>query len=321
MISSVTGLLCLLGFALSQGLRDAFFGNVFQSVSFFIVAALAFGLATLVFGLLTLVRRPADFRMLVAHPVTFVALNVTTAIAWLSFFFGLKHLEPAVAATLYNGSGPIAVLLFGALQWTTAAERVRSETVCYVGIALALAALAYVVLSGRSGLPVSNPIVVAIALLTVVGGGITIAASHLIARQLNDLGVGSNALMGTRFIAAFWAALVIGTMMGDLSKPAEPEALPVLAGTAFGLIAIPSFLLQLGIARASPLTVNVMRALGPVCVFAIQQFDGRLAFSTATFLCVLAFSGFATLASFLRAYAEIRQCQSAPVAPSITAIR
>ncbi len=42
---------------------------------------------------------------------------------------------------------------------------------------------------------------------------------------------------------------------------------------AFALIAFPSFSLQLGLARASPLAVNNMRALGPVFVFGVQQFD------------------------------------------------
>ena len=39
MSSSAIGLVFLLIFALSQGLRDALFGNVFQSISFFLVTA------------------------------------------------------------------------------------------------------------------------------------------------------------------------------------------------------------------------------------------------------------------------------------------
>ena len=40
MASAWLGLGCLLVFALAQAVRDAFFGNVFQSTSFFLVAVL-----------------------------------------------------------------------------------------------------------------------------------------------------------------------------------------------------------------------------------------------------------------------------------------
>ncbi len=50
-------------------------------------------------------------------------MNVTTAIAWLCFFHGLKQLEPAVVATLYNGIRPIAVLMTQARGWS--ANRTR----------------------------------------------------------------------------------------------------------------------------------------------------------------------------------------------------
>ena len=82
-------------------------------------------------------------------------------------------------------------------------------------------------------------------------------------------------------------------------------ALPLLAIAAFGLIVIPSYSLQLGVARTSPLAVNVMRSLGPIFVFAAQQFDGRLRFSGATLSCILVF--FATLTSTLRGWAEARR--------------
>jgi hypothetical protein len=115
MSSSAIGLACLLVFALSQGVRDALFGNVFQSVSFFLVAALAFGTSTLCLSGLALLRQPKDFERLVRSPLMFAALNATTAVAWLSFFFGLKYLEPAVVATLYNGLGPLTVLALSSL--------------------------------------------------------------------------------------------------------------------------------------------------------------------------------------------------------------
>ena len=47
---NLSGLLFLTVFALSQAVRDTFFTDIFQSVSFLFVAALAFGMSTLLFG-------------------------------------------------------------------------------------------------------------------------------------------------------------------------------------------------------------------------------------------------------------------------------
>jgi hypothetical protein len=52
------GLTCLFLFVLSQGLRDTYFGSLFQSVSFFFVASLAFSLSCAVFIGTSIVRRP-----------------------------------------------------------------------------------------------------------------------------------------------------------------------------------------------------------------------------------------------------------------------
>jgi drug/metabolite transporter (DMT)-like permease len=183
MPSSAVGIGCLLLFAVSQGVRDAFFGNVFQSVSFFLVATLAFTTSTVCFSVLALLQRPRDLRKLFGSPAMFAALNVTTAGAWLSFFFGLQHLEPAAVATLYNGVGPLVVLALAAFGWAKGQIMPsRAERLCYAGVAAALAALAVVVLTNRSGLLQSSVITRAVALFAVIAGGITIAISHMIAR-------------------------------------------------------------------------------------------------------------------------------------------
>jgi drug/metabolite transporter (DMT)-like permease len=300
-------------FALSQGVRDALFGHVFQSVSFFLVAALAFGAPTLCFSSLAFMRQPKDFERLAASPAAFAALNVTTAGAWLGFFFGLKHLEPALVATLYNGIRPLAVLALGGLAWAQERSGTSSgERLCYYGIAGALAALVLVVLTNRSGLPMANLLVQGGALLAVAVGGATIAVSHMIARGFNNRGVGSDAVMGTRFLLTLCISVGAEAAIGEATMRPQLAAVPLLALTAFAVITIPSFMLQLGIARASPLTVNIMRSLGPVSVFAVQQFDGRLRFSGATLVCISGFCVFAIAASVLRAWNEVRVASGGP---------
>jgi len=136
---------------------------------------------------------------------------------------------------------------------------------------------------------------------------VLIAVSHMIARRLGDHGIGSVPLMALRFILTLAIAILAEFALDQQYSLPGAEALHLLAAIAFGLIVIPSLFLQLGIARTSPLTVNVIRALGPTFVFAAQQFDGRLQFSGATITCIFAFVFFATFTSLVRGWSQARQ--------------
>ena len=116
MPSALFGLGCLLVFAVVRAVQDTFFGNVFQSISFFIVASLAFGLSTAVFGAWAWHHNSKEVRALINQTRLFIALNATTAVAWIMYFFALKNIEPAIVNTLYTGIGPIAVLVLAQLR-------------------------------------------------------------------------------------------------------------------------------------------------------------------------------------------------------------
>ncbi|MGI9381704.1 MAG: hypothetical protein ACR2PO_00995 [Methyloligellaceae bacterium] len=308
MASSITGLLCLAVFALSQAARDAFFGSLFQSVSFLAVAILAFAATVIVFAGWAGLRRPGDIRTLLADKRSFSALNVTNAAAWIAYFFALTHLEPAIVNTLFVGVGPLAVLVLMRLGNAMAppVRLGRVERAAYAGVLASLVALVFVSILGRSGLGALDFATNAIALLSVVVGGVLVTVSHMIARRFSDRGVGSDAVLGMRFLLAAVLAIACELAFGQPSLRPAPDAIPWIAGAVFVLIVIPSYFLQLGITRASPLAVNVMRSLGPVFVFAAQQLDGRLTFSGPTLACILVFAACTLLSSVARGRAEIR---------------
>ena len=297
----------MLVFAVAQALRDAYFGNVFQTTSFLVVAVLSFGAMTLIFGGISVITKPDQLRLLWVHRRAFIWLNVTTALAWMGFFFALAHAEPAVVTTLYTGIGPLAAVVLSSKGWWSH-ERTRTSTAeraGYLGVALALVATGAVSILGFSGLT-EQPLHLRVAAVgAAAAGGVVIVISHGIARQLNDVGAGSDTLTGGRFMLALGLAACLELGFGDASMRPTADRLPLLAAAAFLLIALPSFSLQLGIARTSPLAVNVVRALGPVFVFAIQQLDGRLAFSGATLACVALFVVSALWVFALRSRAEM----------------
>ena len=62
------GPLLVLIFALSQSVRDVYFGSMFQHFDFFLIILLAFSWSTVIFVAVTLIRAPSDFAKLRAQP-------------------------------------------------------------------------------------------------------------------------------------------------------------------------------------------------------------------------------------------------------------
>ena len=133
------GPLLVFGFVLLSAVRDVYFGHVFQSVGFLKVVLIACTICTLFFLIVSGLR--GALSVLKGNLGIVVAVNVTTAVAWISYFFALTHISPAVANTLYSGIGPIAILLLEADGWRIVPRGPvrRGEAIFFVGIALSLA--------------------------------------------------------------------------------------------------------------------------------------------------------------------------------------
>ena len=89
------------------------------------------------------------------------------------------------------------------------------------------------------------------------------------------------------------------------------DHLATLSLAATALIVLPLFILQVGIAQTAPLTAHVIRALGPVCVFALQQIDGRLVYSTPTLVCILVYSAAAIASNLAHGWRDERPMPAA----------
>ena len=192
-MASLLGPAFILTFCVSQAFRDVYFGHVFQTVDFFLVILIAFMLSTVIFTAIARVRTPGEFGKLRRHGTTVLAINLTTALAWSCYFFGLTYIEPSIVNTLHSGMGPLTVIAlaaFGAPLAQTGAVR-RVEYLGYAGMALALIGLWWVVLADASGLANASPMtnLAGLALLFVSGASITV--SLLYCKRLHDAGVGA----------------------------------------------------------------------------------------------------------------------------------
>jgi len=299
------GPILVLIFTLSQSFRDVYFGSAFLRFDFFLIILLAFSWSTVIFATTTLIRAPSDFAKLRAQLEPTVAANVTTAVAWTSFFFALTHVDPAICNTIHSAMGPLTLVILGARGVALAKPGTigRVEYAGYAGIAVSVAALWWVVIGGYSGLALTNLATSAAGLVLLSVSGISITISLLYCKQLQDCGIGADAVTAARYLLLI---LFAGTMVlwRGSSHGVDTWRFTMLSATTTLLIVLPLYAFQLGIGRTTPLTAQVIRALGPFFVFALEQLDGRLHYSLPTLACILVYSASVIVSNIARGWSD-----------------
>ncbi len=300
------GPILVLLFCASQAFRDVYFANVFQGIDFFVVIALAFLPATLVFAAVTMLRKSDELARMRAEIPAFIWMNVLTAVAWTSYFFSLKYLQPSIVNTLHSGAGPLTVVALAAfgIHIARPSPMRRVEYLCYAGIALSLFFLWWVVLADRSGLQIEGPIVTLAGLVLPLVSGTAITISSLWSKRLNERGIGADAVTAGRYLLIVVMALCV-VIFGDrptgLSTATE---FAIVLGAAAILIVLPLYALQLGIERTAPLTAHTIRALGPVMVFGMEFADARVSYSGLTLAGIALYSFFVIASNFVRGWQD-----------------
>ncbi len=284
------GFLASLVFTAMAAVRDVYFAGVFQEVSPLLVGVVAFSLCSIVFLPIALVRSPASVGRLLRRPRELVWVNATTALAWIAFFYALRMTEPLLVQVLFSG----IVCLDGH-------DRSRGERVGHWGLMATMAPAAAVVLAGLSGGP---PQPFGFALLGVVlalFAGFSISVSTMLSRRLNDAGIDPTALVALRFLGATLMAAALTLPAGQrLAAVAARETILGVAGASLLLMVVPIYVNQVGIALASPLTVRVALAVGPVLIFVLQLVEGRLSSSPYSLTCAVLYGVVAITAAVLR---------------------
>ncbi len=305
--SSTIGLWLLIGYALSQGIRDVYLAGAFGAIGFFDLVLLAFTGATLFFSTCLFVASPAEFGALRREWRNLLAVNLTTAVAWLCFFGALNLLEPTVVSTVFSGVAPAGVALL-ALFGLQAAGNVRAgatERLSHMSIVVALVFLAWVVLSGRSGLADVSVGKGLLSLLLAAFSGVTIVAETVFAKRMNDAGISATGVLALRFVLialiggvavfAFGNTELTGVSANDIATTATKILVLMVA---------PLYLVGKGLALTSPLTTGVVAAFGPTIVFLMQVIEGRIPTSIWVLAATVTYSVFTCTSLFLRATKE-----------------
>jgi drug/metabolite transporter (DMT)-like permease len=311
------GLAASLLFVGLASVRDVYLAGLFQRVEPLALAALAFGLCSALFLPGALLRHRASLRELARRPGVLLGVNLTTALAWVSFLLSLRLAEPLLVQVLFAGVGPLSVIWLDRLLpgGRGSARPDGAERASHAAIGLALAGAVLVSAGGRSGTGPQPWATAAAGVLLPAGAGVAISASTILCRRLHDAGITPGALLAVRFpgAAALAAALALGSGAWAARPVPAGEATTVLAA-AVGLIVLPVYLSQVGVSLASPLTVRAALAVAPAVIFGLQWLDGRLPPSPWSLAVALLYAAAAGASVVARGRALARA--AAPPAPA-----
>jgi drug/metabolite transporter (DMT)-like permease len=277
------GVLPLTGFAALTAALDVFAGNQLEQLRPATVAAVSFTLAAGFFLVFALLRDgvAATFRPLRELRRDVVMINVTTAATWLSMLFALRYLEPAVVNVVGIALGPVLTLAFNPLLRKGTAI-LRAEAWVAVGIGALIGLLVWGSFTGHSGLdrtPGETLIGVALVLVTGVGS----VTNVIYSKRLSDAALPPRRVLAVRFfliLAMTWALVAVDDAPG-FGAAFGPSALIALLG-----VALPLYLLQVGIRRTEPITASILLTLSPLFAYVLQLADNRLTPSVLTLGCV-----------------------------------
>ncbi len=295
------GVVYCTSFIVLEAFQAVYLGSVFQNINSFLIGAWVFGISA--FGAVGVIAilRPIELKISLRCVRLVVALNLLTALTWITYFIAVQIIEPAIVFTLFSGMvhlGTVSASIFGAKNTINLRGDIShiGNTLILVSI-LALSVTTIMGLSGfvRGGL---NVAVLGIVLSGVSGS--CMAAVIWFSARLNTQGVGPLAQFGLRFIL-YTILTVVAYLLGIDDKGIEIPALEIARVVVIGLavIAFPLYLIQKAVPLLPVTSIAAMTSLGPAMVFAMQLFEGRVGYSVSTLLGLSAYVFGAALATWV----------------------
>jgi len=277
----VSGIAPLLAFAVMTAAMDVYGGNRLQVLSPQSLAAISFTLTAAFFLTLEMARRGVTaFRLIRSHTYDVVAINVTTAVTWLSTLYALKYLEPAVVNVVGLALGPVIIALAGPVL-RRGSTVLATEVVVSLGICVLLGVLVWGSFTGKTGIGQVGTDRALLGVIFAVVCAIGSSANIIYMKRLSEAGHHPQAVLAIRFFLIVLVAWLLTAMTDhqDLAAAVVPGAVVAVIG-----IGLPIYVLQIGIRHTEPITTSLLVSLSPLFAFLMQLLDGRLQPSVLTMM-------------------------------------
>ncbi|MFS8096764.1 DMT family transporter [Lentzea alba] len=277
------GVVPLLAYAILTAAMDVYAGNRFEELSPASIAAVSFTLTMVFFLAVEWHRGGGSLGELRTHRRDLIAINITTAVTWLTTFYALAYLEPAIVNVVGLALGPVITVFAG--SWLRRGSTVlATEVVVSIAICALLGALVWGSFTGRSGLGDMATSDAVAGLVFTVACAVGSAVNIIYMKRLSDAGCAPGQVLATRFFLMSGIAWVLVAFEdgADLQAAFLPGLIVAIIG-----VGLPIYVLQIGIKHTEPITTSLLVALSPLFAFVMQLADGRLRFSIFTLAGVL----------------------------------
>lgn len=272
------GLLFVALYVLVSAAGEVYAAAYFQHANVWITLLLSFGVVSTAFNVLAC-REDTGVRALGKSSIlALVSLNCVTAISWLGLFVGLKYAEPAIVVTFMVALGPTATVWLNTLIRRQGVPP-KSDIIASLLIAAVGSYMIWIMASGNAGIewgPRSS-----FGVFLAIVAGLSLSAAGILVKLLFDRGLSSQQVLAHRFYGAIFLLLGLSDHSSILHEVSNHWAAIVLI--ALSTIVIPLLLVQEGIRRVEPLTVNMVLSMAPIVTFLLQYFDSRIVPSFYTF--------------------------------------
>jgi drug/metabolite transporter (DMT)-like permease len=304
MQNSRVGVALLLCFVATQAIRDVHLRYLFGNLRLFEVALIAFGTAAAVFGFGLLLLDRHQIKMLIAAWREVVAVNVTTVLAWVSYFGSLRLVEPAAVNLAFSGIAPVAVAVLGMFGLTSGGSdgMRRLETLLHWMLFATVALLAVIVSTGQSGFPRLDPAIGLAGVTLAAFAGVAITAESIISKRMNEAGISALSIVGVRFVLVTTVSAVMVVRAHGIHASLSVGAIATLSLIFLVILIGPIYLAQAGLKLTTPLLSSVILAIGPIATLALQSTAGGVTLSPA----MLAVTALYAMISITAAVSSVR---------------
>lgn len=257
---------------------EVYAASYFQKADVFVALLLSFAVVCITFNFLAR-HEGGEARAGKWSLLVFVALNVVTAISWIGLFIGLKYAEPAIVVAFMVALGPAATVWLNALIRRRGAPP-ASDIVVSAAIATIGTYMIWISASGNAGVEWGARS--SIGIVFAIVAGLSLALTNILVKVLFDRGFSGRQVLAHRFYGTI--LLLLGLVDHSSIVPEISQHWFAIAAIGLSTIVLPLLLIQEGIRRVEPFTVNMVLSTAPIVTFLFQYFDSRIVPSSHTFV-------------------------------------
>lgn len=269
----LVGLAFVIGYIVVSAAGEVYAAAAFQSTDIYSTLLIAFVIIAVVFNLIPRQQR----RMPNASQLfALLSLNLATGVVWLGLFIGLKYVEPAIVVSFMVALGPIATAISNrVVRGISPSHKDITASLLIGATGGYLIAVTWI---GKGGMIWTT--YTWIGLFASLFAGSALALTGVFVKRLFDLGMDGRGILANRFYLTVFVLLLL-VDFDILHRQLTENAAQALL-IALSTLIVPVMLIQSGIKRLEPITVNLLLCSAPLVTFVMQMLDSRLVPSLPT---------------------------------------